>query len=241
MGVRKMDWFLYPICVKFADPNVDTQYNGAHDMDVQTPPNTPITALLAGVISSITSPIWGMQIGVKLDTPSNNIAYMSYLHLSAVNPSLKVGSHINTDDLIAWSGGCTQASQYQGTSNPTGQNFLDDLSQSSQPQTGIALMYGPEYGVGAGWTTNPDPALNPMTLIYRAKAAYDTWHGVDATIRWHTGISAAWFTRYLQGTLMPPPFSQEFSSVNWQGQSIIAQEFATFRIEWDSSAHFYFY
>jgi hypothetical protein len=161
-----MNWYEYPICVPFNDPNYDVQYGGSHDLDVATPPNTPITALLPGTISNVGTPVGGMQVGVKLDTAYHGIPYMNYLHLSAVRPGLSVGEHINAWDIIGWSGGCTEASQYAGTSNPTGHNFLNTPDQSSRPQTGIALMYGPEYGVGAGWTPKPDPALDPTSLLH---------------------------------------------------------------------------
>lgn len=235
-----MNWYLYPICVPFGNINYDTLYNGSHDLDLQTLPNTPITCLLSGTISSITRPTWGMQVGVKLDKPFNNIQYMSYLHLAAVRTDLMVGSHIKTDDLIGWSGGANAMSQYQGTANPTGENFLNTPDQSSQPQTGIALMYGPEYGVGSGWTQNPDPSLNPTVLIYRARAAYDTWNSLGS-VRWQTGISADWFERYLYGQLMPPPQGNESHSINWSGQACVVQEFGPYRYEWDGQPRLFKY
>lgn len=165
-----MKWFEYPICVPFGNPNYDAGLGGSHDMDVQAPPNTPITALLPGTVVDVSSPSWGMQVGIKLDKPYNGIPYMAYLHLAAVKPGL-LGTHVNKGDLIAWSGGCTQAGQYNGTSNPTGRNFLNDPSMSSQPQAGIALMRGPIYGTGAGWSTFPpiDHSLDPTQLILDAR------------------------------------------------------------------------
>jgi lysozyme len=164
------NWFDYPICVPFGDTHYDTALWAPHDMDVQASPNTPITALLPGTVVDVSSPSWGMQVGVKLDKPYNGIPYMAYLHLAAVKPGL-LGTHVNTHDIIGWSGGATHADQYNGTSNPTGRNFLNDPSMSSQPQAGIALMRGPIYGSGAGWSTFPpiDRSLDPTQLILDAR------------------------------------------------------------------------
>lgn len=164
-----MRWYEYEICVPFNNPDYDAALGGSHDLDVATPPNTPITALLSGTVSSSSAPSWGKQLGIKLDTPYRGIEFMAYLHLAAVNV-FPVGSRISANQVIGWSGGCNTPEQYAGTSNPTGQNFCNPPSQSSRPQTGIALMRGPEYGVGAGWTTAPDPALDPTPLLEAARA-----------------------------------------------------------------------
>jgi hypothetical protein len=168
-GGLSMQWYDYPICVPFGDPNYDSGYGGAHDMDVQTPPNTPITALLPGTVRAIRRPSWGISIGIELDQRYNGVPYMGYLHLAAVN--VVEGQHVNKGDLIAWSGGCNTRAQYGNTTNPKGEYFTNDSSQSSQPQTGIALMYGPVYGEGAGWFTIPPVKweLDPTPLILDAR------------------------------------------------------------------------
>jgi hypothetical protein len=186
---------------------------------------------------------------------------MSYLHLSAVRPGLSVGEHSHAGDTIGWSGGCTQASQYTGTSNPTGHNFLDTPDQSSQPQTGIALMYGPEYGVGAGWTPKPDPALDPTSLLHVLPAPsspYDAnpnirkefdacWESTSALFagtspRKNTGIHASWVQAWaLHGYQFGPPLTQEYRSVDGNGNPLTVQQFAGARCEWDTNgvAHWY--
>lgn len=246
-----MNWFDYPICVPFNNLNYDVQYGGSHDLDVATPPNTTITTLLPGTIASITSPTWGIQVGIHLDSPYHNIPYMAYLHLSAVRPGLSIGEHVNAGDTLGWSGGCTNASQYAGTSNPTGHNFLDTPDQSSQPQTGIALMYGPEYGVGAGWTPQPDPALDPTQILtttrsqpFRLKSAADCWHSTahlfgGTSPNYMSGIALAWQQLYSAGKKPGPPLTPEYGSVNWSGKAIRVQEFANTRCEWDGQAHWY--
>lgn len=232
-----MYWFEYPVTVPFGQG--DPGYGGAHDADVGTPPNTPVVAILAGKIVSVTSPSWGKQVGIQLDKPYNGIPYMAFLHLAATNVS--VGQHVTPGQIIGWSGGASAQAQYTGTSNPTGSNFLDDQSQSSQPQTGFALMRGPEYGVGVGWTTLPDPALNPMGLLYKARAALSTWNSVHPGLNPFSGIGQAWWDAYLYEGLQPPPTTGERTSNAWDGHTIIVQEFGSKRCEWDGSAHWYSY
>src|SRR5579875_1892854 len=99
-----MNWYDYPVCVPFGNPAYDTQYGGAHDMDVATPPNTLITALVPGVVTDISAPIWGKQVCLQI--AGFSAPYMAYLHLSAVNPVLRSGFTVRAGDIIGWSGGC---------------------------------------------------------------------------------------------------------------------------------------
>ena len=170
-------WFMYPFTIHFGDTSSNVQLGGAHDLDIGAPANYPVTALLPGTIVDIWSPIWGRQVGVQLDSPYKGIPYMGFLHLSAVNPTLREGHHVSKGDLIGWVGGATNEAQYAGTSNPTGQNFLNDPSQSSQIQVGVALMRGPKYGEGLGWVDfiahGVDWSLNPTQIIL------DAQHGIE--------------------------------------------------------------
>ncbi len=176
-------WFKYPICVPFGNPNYDTGYGGAHDEDVQTPLDTPITSIVSGTVSSIDTPSWGWEIGIQLDQPGTNAAYFAYLHLGAVNPNLAVGQYVAIGDLIAYSGGANSQAMLGGnTTTPFGPQFIDDPSQSSQPQTGYAYIYGPEYGVGAGWTSKPDFHLDPTGTLYQTIANYNA--GTYGTYNW---------------------------------------------------------
>lgn len=241
-------WFMYPIVVTFGDTNVDKALYASHDMDFAAPANTPVTALVPGTISSLTAPMWGKQVGVKMDTPVNNVDYCAYLHLAAVNPQLTVGHHVNTGDLLGWVGGGTSPDMYAGTSNPTGENFLNNTFNSSRIQAGFALCYGPEYG-GVGWVNFPpiDWNLNPSSIVTRAreayvmatsitKAAYDTWNSTSHLFAGtppplNTGIALEWMTKYKSGVVMPPPLTYEFQSVDWAGNPIVVQEFVGIRCE----------
>ena len=164
-------WYEYPIVVPFGAAGFDTNLGGPHDIDLGCPPNLPITALLSGNVSSIDSPLWGMQVGVKLDAPIQGISYCSYLHLSGVNPQLRINSVVHPGDLIGWCGGGYNDAMYLGTSNPTGENFLNDIWNSSRIQAGFALMRGPSYG-HVGWERFPpvDRALDPTQIIRDALA-----------------------------------------------------------------------
>jgi len=163
---KTMHWYDYDIVVPFGNVNFDSALGGAHDLDLGCPANYPVTALLSGSISSITAPAWGKQVGVALDHPINGKPYCAYLHLSAVNPTLKVGQHIDVGEIVGWAGGGNTQAQYNGTHNPTGQNFLNDTFNSSRIQAGFALMNGPEYGV-IGWSVFPpiDWQLDPTPII----------------------------------------------------------------------------
>jgi hypothetical protein len=165
-------WYEYPIVVPFGNPNFDSNLGGSHDLDIGAPPNYPVTALLSGKVASIDTPAWGKQVGILLDSPYNGVPYCSFLHLSAVNPALSIGHHVAVGDLIGWVGGANNQAQYAGTSNPTGQNFLNDSFNSSRIQAGFALMRGPSYG-HAGWEVFPpiDWSLNPTQIIMDAVRA----------------------------------------------------------------------
>lgn len=236
-------WYMYDICVPFGNANYDVQLGGSHDMDVQTPPNTPVTALLSGEVVSITSPTWGKQIGIELDESYNGIPYLAYLHLSAIQPGIVVGTRISTGDVIGYSGGCNTPEQYAGTMNPTGENFLNTPDMSSQPQTGIALSRGPIYGSGPGWVQFPpvDHQLDPTSLIWKARAAYATWNSL-LQLDFSTGIASSWRELYHRGQLMPPPIHGEVSGFDWDGSAIQIQEFSAMRCEWrEGKAHWYQY
>lgn len=167
-------WYNYDINVPYGDPNFDAGLGGSHDMDVRTPIDTPITALVGGVVSSVSSPTWGKQITVKMDNPVNGVPYIAYLHLDAIAPGIGVGTKLQPGTLIGYSGGANSYSQLNSAiaaspyQLPSGlEHFLDTAFMSSQPQTGIALSYGPEYGSGAGWASiqsalDPTPLLNSI-------------------------------------------------------------------------------
>lgn len=166
-------WYMYDICVPFNNPNFDVVFGGSHDMDVQTPLGTPIYSIVSGTIVDLSAPAWGKQIGIRLDQPINNAPYWAYLHLGSTNPALRIGGHVGLGDLIAYSGGANSLAMV-GThlNTPFGPQFINNPIQSSQPQTGMALMRGPQYGVGAGWTPKPDPALDPTPYLNQIRGKY---------------------------------------------------------------------
>jgi len=195
--------YMYRITVLFGpEGGSDPDYGGAHDIDIGAPPNHPVTALLPGTISSITDgtnghAIWGRQVGVELHPQYKGIPYMAYLHLSGVNLELVLDQPIERGHLIGWVGGGTDPRDYGTTTNPTGVNFLNTSSRSSQIQVGVALMKGPEYGFGEGWTTLPDPSLNPTQIILDAQRDFPGGfpEGEDDMLQITDPFAAAHFTQ----------------------------------------------
>lgn len=160
-----MRWFEYPIAVPYGNSQYDVLLGGSHDLTVRTPLGTPVDCLLSGTVTEDpTSPTWGKQVCVELDTPVHGgVKYMAYLHLGYVNPSIKKGSHLKPGDDIGLSGGAT----YPAFSGSIGL-FVNTPEMSSQPQTGIALMRGPSYGIGEGWDAISHD-LDPTDIIDKAR------------------------------------------------------------------------
>jgi hypothetical protein len=183
---------------------------------------------------------------------------MGYLHLAAINPTLSQGQAIKAGTVIGWSGGCYDASQYDGTSNPTGENFVDAIFMSSQPQVGIALHRGVAYG-GAGWETFPpiDTALDPTGILETARKAEAnppapspgivhqaglTWQVTGKllvlvygkTAPQNTGIYRLWFKAFTSGKRnCGAPMTIELPMVNWAQTWGVCQWFMNGdRIEW---------
>ena len=157
-------WYMYGFGNLFGqgDPGI----GGEHGIDIETPPDTPVTFLLGGIITDISRPDYGIRVTWKLDTPWRGIPYAYQIHLDAVNPTLKVGMHINPGDLMGWSGGENSLAQLNGANNPTKTHFVDSAYMSSGPHTEFGFSYGPVYGQGAGFADiKAHPELNPLPFI----------------------------------------------------------------------------
>lgn len=246
-----MYWFEYPVCVPFGNTNYDVALGGAHDMDFSAPPNSNVINIVSGVVSSITSPMWGIQVGIKMDTPFNGHAFCAYLHLSAVKPGLTVGSRVAIGDLVGWVGGGTTEDMYQGTTNPTGKNFLNDSFNSSRIQVGFALMDGVEYG-GIGWKNFPpvDWSLDPTPLIEQAKQFFinntvdyasqqfdDIWKHNAVGATFGTGIYQA-LKSYHKTLFIGVPVTKEIDTINWMGKPVVYQCFSSsYHAEWNKEDH----
>ena len=229
--VSQQPWFMYPIVVPFGNPAFDSALGGAHDLDIGAPANYPVTALLPGKVSDLSSPPWGRQVGIQLDVPFSGVPYMGYLHLSAIAPNLVLGQHVSMGQVLGWVGGANDPSQYAGTSNPTGQNFLNPPFQSSRIQVGVALMRGPAYGF-SGWEDFPpvDWALDPTPIIEAARKAFTSgvsininqrkafeqeWQSVVKDAMLHSGIANQAWADYQSGNGHGPALSEEFPVTDW--------------------------
>lgn len=77
------------------------------------------------------------------------------------------------------------------------------------------------------------------------RAASDCWdsvlsHSSVGVSPKGTGIYKAWLSALVSGKQYGPPITHEYASVNWDGVSIIVQEFAHARCEWlDGKAAWY--
>lgn len=148
-------WYTFPRVDNIGSPD---PFGGfpKPDSNIQVPPNYPITALLSGTVSGINSPSgvtppFGAVITIKLDHALNSLAtHTAYLHLASIAPGLKVGSHVNVNDLIGYSGGVNAAG-------------------SQKAPVGFALYGGDYYGYGSAWgqetTANLLGPLNPVPLL----------------------------------------------------------------------------
>lgn len=244
-----MHFLDYPIGVPFGNSNYDTSLGGSHDQTYRCPPNTPITSIVNGIITDISAPSWGKQVTVKMDIgPINGHAFFAMLHFAAINPVLSIGQELKIDDLVGWSGGCNSPNQYSGTSNPTGENFLNSYTMSSMPQIGIALCDGQAYG-GLGWKKFPpiDMSLSPQPVIdryhqlksiqkpdYRRIQFEKTFTAVFPDVDVNSGIAGLAYQSYLNGHDKGPALSREFHSPNWQGTDCVMQVFAGGLYHWNN-------
>ena len=159
-----------------------TRYHGGGEMgiDLGTPLNTPMTAVFSGTITDISgfapkgsgtsTSGWGGQVTWKLDNPApaHGAPYEYVIHLNALNPALKVGSHLNSGDFIGWTGGETPA--------PSGQYTIDSSTYSGGQHTEVGLAYGPQFGTGLGYGNNPDPSFM-LSLAQSEHLPYGTAYG----------------------------------------------------------------
>lgn len=159
-------WWSYHVTQPYGLP-YEPGYGGHHGVDLATPMDTPITAVLPGTISSIDKKSsWGIEVGIKLDQPFNGATYMAVIHMDAVDPSLAVGQHVVPGTLLGWSGGENNPGQIGGATNPTGTHYIDSPSMTGGPHTHVSLMLGPTYGYGMGWDDPTKyPNLNPKALL----------------------------------------------------------------------------
>jgi hypothetical protein len=237
-----LNWIDCPEGVPFGNANYDVGLHGSHDKTFICPPNTEVFQLAAGTITDISAPSWGKQVTIKLNEPVDGHEYFAILHLSAVEPALRIGDLMNPNDVVGWSGGCVNSSQYNGTSNPTGQDFCDAVEMSSRPQVGIALCDGPAYG-GAGWKVFPpiDTTLDPNVVVenyrknhqpiqempdFKAEWFNAMWSSIVKGWGNNTAIYKAAYADYLNGKFRGPILSGEYSHKDENGVDATYQDLA---------------
>lgn len=106
-----------------------------------------------------------------------------------------------------------------------GHNTLDPISRNRCP--------GPTYPF--------DSLIKGLTLVLpnaaMSQAARESWNSVFLAMRlipppMTTGIGQSWQQALFSGKFYGPPLTYEYSTVDWNGNAIIAQEFAHARCEW---------
>lgn len=152
-------WYRYGVYSDYPD----TSY---HNTDVGTPPETPLTAPLAGTITDLGYFDWGGQVTVKVDDPSKNSGYKDYflIHLDAINPYLAVGQHVNAGDFLGYSGGENTLADPRLRPLPLGLSH-----HITQP----AHSTGPHLDIGVGNTPDASWDLSKAAsdaLVYQALA-----------------------------------------------------------------------
>lgn len=163
-------WYDYPNLSNYGESEGKSYEHGT---DLETPPDTPMTAILPGTVTDVGYYPWGGQITWKLDNPSeaHNFGYEYIIHLDAINPAIKVGTHLNAGDFLGYSGGANSPSQLQaGKPLPPGySHHLDSPTYSTGWHEEIGLYGGPRFGYGSAWNNPPDPAENPDFLLSYAR------------------------------------------------------------------------
>lgn len=146
-------WYMYPRVDNIGSPDPFGGF-AKPDSNIQLPAGYPVTALLAGTVTSVdSSSPWGCAVTVKLDSPINSLAtHTAYLHMGGIN--VTQGQHVNVGDLVGTNGG----------SNACG---------TQKVPLGFALYSGDAYGYGNAWNTlmaNVKGALNPVPVLNTAVA-----------------------------------------------------------------------
>lgn len=145
-----------------------------HGTDLETPPDTPMTAILAGTVTDVGYYPWGGQITWQLDNPSaaHGVPYEYIIHLDAINPQIKKGSHLDAGTFLGYSGGELPGQVGNAPQLPVGySHHATDPQYSTGWHEEIGLTYGPVYGTGSGYiNTAQHPEANPDFLLTQASA-----------------------------------------------------------------------
>ncbi len=167
-----MQWYEYPRIDNFGQRDPQGPY-WKPDSNILTPPGYPVTALLAGQVTSVQRTGWGQTVvTIKLARPLNRLAthiFYEHMHSSTVH----VGQRVAAGDLI-------------GHANLTGEGA----------NLGFGLYSGDIYGSGPAWATLQDDLrpggaglLNPVPLLNAAK--YGTLSSRDGLTSTGTSSSSS--------------------------------------------------
>jgi len=84
------------------------------------------------------------------------------------------------------------------------------------------------------------PEQKPVQpTAHQIRAADDAWCSVIKDVAKGTGIYKAWFASLTKNKFYGPPITREYTTVDWNGNRIITQEFAHARCEWTGNPNWY--
>jgi hypothetical protein len=155
VGGNMQPWYTFPRVDNMGKPD---PFGGSPkpDSNIQVPAGYPITALLPGTISGIsTTDAWGASVTILLDSPLNSLAdHTAYLHLRG-DLQVRMGQRVVAGQLIAFNGS-EQAAGVQ------------------KVPLGFALYHGSSYGHD-GWQFMTASNLNggmldPVPLLNAAQS-----------------------------------------------------------------------
>lgn len=107
-----------------------------------------------------------------------------------------------------------------------GHNTLDPISKAHCPGS----TYPMSELINSFSSSSPTPP--PVdTPDYQLQASIAEWKSIVADIPMNTGIYDAWLSDYRSGIFRGPPLSDEYETVNWNGQPIKVQQFTRYRCE----------
>lgn len=170
-GYNGQAWYNYPM---YSDSDF-TGPSGYHNTDVGTPTDTPITAPVAGVITSLGYYDWGGQVSWKVDNTAVTLGVpeIFVIHMDAINPNLKVGQHISAGTFLGYSGG-----QLSNFGLPPLPNGLQHHTTSAAHTTGPHLDIGVTDSPTASLDTNQAASNNVVQFAKHQALPYGT--GIDA-------------------------------------------------------------
>lgn len=127
--------------------------NGERGIDIQTPMNTPLTALFGGTVVSEGYHTFGGEVDILTTLPNGQKVIEYFIHLNDIASGIVRGTVIKAGQVIGVSGGQTSGGDHPATTGSTG------------PHTEFGLV--PDNASHSVWVGT---ALDPTSTINAARA-----------------------------------------------------------------------